>query len=243
MSQTQFSEFAAQLKPPSLRTILIGLLPSIFVNGVLVFVLYELIKHFTSASDLIALCISAVPAMIGTIIGLVRQRQVDIIGAVALISIAVSVILTFVGGDVKLLQIRELFLTMLFGIVCLISLFFPKPLWFYVVRYFTAGNNPQQQVAFDAAWNLAPFRAYIRTLTIVWGSAYVVEFIIRLVLIYSLSISQFLIISPILIYGITIALIIWTLRAGARLRKRGEEARRHREIQEASDGDLQARVR
>lgn len=219
MTQSPATPTAADLKPPSLRTMIVGLLPSIFVNAVLVIIIYQLVKHYTSISDVGALFISAIPAMIATIVGLLRQRRIDVLGAFALITIAVSIVLTFVGGDARLFQIRESFLTALFGIVCLISLLFPRPIWFYIVRYFTTGNNPQQEAAFDDAWHYSAFRAYIRNVTIVWGITYVAEFIIRLILVYNMPISQFLIVSPIIFYGITIAVIAWIVRGGTRLHK------------------------
>src|SRR5579875_3183406 len=222
MTQTPVTPTAADLKPPSLRVMIVGLLPSVFVNGVLVILIYQLVKHYTSLSDVSALFISAIPAMIGTIVSLLRQRRVDVLGAFALTTIAVSIVLTFVSGDARLFQIRESFLTVLFGIVCLISLLFPRPLWFYIIRYFTTGNNPQQEAAFEAAWQYPAFRAYIHKVTIVWGLTYAVEFIVRLILVYSMPLSQFLIISPIIFYGITIAVIAWTIRAGASLRKRSQ---------------------
>lgn len=233
---TQNSASATDLRPPSLRTIIVGLLPSIFVNGVLVFVIYELVKSFTSASDVIALFLSAIPAMIGSIVSIVHQRRIDVLGAFALITIAVSIALTFVSGDARLFQIRESFLTVLFGIVCLISLLFPKPLWFYIIRYFSTSNNPQQEAAFNAAWQYPQFRAYIRNVTILWGIVYVVEFLIRIVMVYTMPISQFLIISPFIFYGITIVTIWITIRSGTRLRKRADE-RRRQEALEAAAGD------
>ena len=233
MNQTPVSSSVADLKPPSLHTMIVGLLPSIFVNSVLVIIIYQLVKHFTSLSDINALFISAIPAMLDTIISLLRQRRVDVLGVFALFTIAVSIALTFVSGDARLFQIRESFLTVLFGIFCLISLSFPKPIWFYIIRYFTTGNNPQQEAAFDAAWQRPAFRAYIRTVTIVWGITYAVEFVIRLILVYTMPLSQFLIVSPIIFYGITIVVIAWTLNTGARQRKRAE-ARRLQEVREAA---------
>jgi hypothetical protein len=110
---------------------------------------------------------------------------------------------------------------------------------FYIIRYFTTGNNPQQEAAFNAAWQLAPFRAYIRNMTILWGVVYVAEFFLRLVMVYTIPISQFLIISPIIFYGITI-LVIWiTIRSGANLRRRGEEQRHQEALQAASSHDSQ----
>jgi intracellular septation protein A len=226
---------ASSLKPPSLGTMIRGLLPSIIVNGVLVFVIYQLVKHYTSASDVVALFLSAIPAMIGTIVTLIRQRSVDVLGAFALITIAVSIGLTFVTGDARLFQIRESFLTVLFGIVCLISLLFPKPIWYYIIRYFTTANNPQQAAAFDQAWSYQGFRTYIRNVTILWGITYVVEFVIRIVMVYNMPISQFLAISPFIFYGITIAVIYVTIQYGKFVRKKGEQ-RRQEQAMESGNG-------
>jgi intracellular septation protein A len=222
---------ASTLQPPSLRTVVRGLLPSILVNGVLVFVIYFVVKHVTSASDFVALVISAIPAMIYTLLSLIRQRQVDVLGAFALITIAFSIVLTFFSGDVRLFQIRESFLTVLFGLVCLVSLLFPKPLWFYIIRYFTTGNKPEQMATFDMAWQYAGFRTYIRHITIFWGLIYVIEFVIRLVLVYNLPVAQFLLISPFIFYGITIAAIAFTLTYARRLRRRADTRLRQQEME------------
>ena len=214
------AEAAQSLKSPSLRTLVIGLLPSILMNGVLVFVVYLLVKHYTSASDVTALFLSALPAMIGTIITLIRQRSIDVLGAFTLITIAVSIGLTFMTGDARLFLIRESFLTVLFGIICLISLLFPKPIWYYIIGYFTTGNNPEQMIAYQAAWKFPAFRAYIRHVTILWGVIYTVELLLRLVLVSTFSITQVLVISPFLFYGLTILASVATFRLGQRLRKR-----------------------
>src|SRR5579859_3444225 len=151
------AELAQSFKAPSLWSLIVSLWPSILLNGVCVIVAYQLVKHFTSASDVIALALSAVPAMIGTIITLIRQRSVDVLGAFTLVTIVLSIGLTFMTGDARLFLIRESFLTVLFGIICLISLLFPKPIWFYIIRYFTVGNNHEQMVAYDTAWKFASF--------------------------------------------------------------------------------------
>lgn len=213
------AQTAQSLQSPSLWTLVIGLWPSILLNGICVIVVYQLMKHFTSASDVTALALSAVPAMAGTIITLIRQRSIDVLGAFTLITIGLSIGLSFLTGDARLFLIRESFLTVLFGIICLISLLFPKPIWFYIIRYFTVGNNHEQMIAYDTAWKFASFRGYIRTVTILWGGVYTVEFLIRLVMVYTLTISQVLVISSIIFYVITILASVATFRLGARLRK------------------------
>lgn len=211
---------AQPLKSPTLRTFVLNLLPSILLNGVCVFVVYQLAKHFTSASDVVALFLSALPAMLGTIITLIWQRRVDVLGAFALVAIAVSLGLTFMTGDARLLLIRESFMTMLFGVICLVSLLFPKPVWYYIIGYFITGNNREQMIAYDGAWKqFSAFRVYIRNVTILWGVIYVIEFLIRLLLIYTLTIPQVLFISPFLLYGLTILASIGTFLYGQSLAK------------------------
>lgn len=221
---------APRLEPPSLRSMVISLWPSILLNGVLVLIIYQLVRPFTS--EVLALFISAIPAMIGTIVGLIRQRQVDVLGVFALITIAVSIVLVFFTGNAKLLLIRESFLTLLFGIICVVSLLFKKPIWFYIIRYFATGNKPDQIAVYNAAWQAPQFRTYIRHVTVIWGVTYIIEFILRLVLVYKLSTSQFLVISPIIFYGITIAVIAFTLRYGRYMRERADEMRRRPEEME-----------
>jgi hypothetical protein len=131
---------------PTLRTFVLNLLPSMLLNGACVFVVYQLAKHFTSASDVVALFLSALPAMIGTIITLIRQRRVDVLGAFALVAIAASLGLTFMTGDARLLLIRESFLTMLFGVICLVSLLFPKPVWYYRVLHHRQQSRADSRV-------------------------------------------------------------------------------------------------
>jgi hypothetical protein len=70
-------------------------------------------------SEVAALGIGAIfPAAYG-IFEIVKKGQVDIMGAVVLIGIAVSIGATFVGGDPKMLLIRESFVTGALGVVCL----------------------------------------------------------------------------------------------------------------------------
>jgi len=226
------------IRPPSFLAMVRGLLPSIIVDGVLVFVIYQLVKNFTSASDIVALIISAIPALIFTIVVLLRQRQVDFIGVFVLIVIAFSILLSLITADPKLLLIRESMLSVLFGIVCLVSLLFPKPIWFYIIRYFTTGNKPDQIAVFNTAWQYPIFRTYIRNVTIFWGLIYVIEFPLRVAMIYTLPIAHFLAISPIIFYGITIAAIAYTLAYGRRVRQRADEMRRRQQEPQVGESEM-----
>lgn len=219
-SSARDAEIAQSLKSPSLGSLLRSLWPSILLNGVCVLLVYQLVKHFSSLTDVYALLLSAVPATIGTIVTLIRQRSVDVLGAFTLATIVASIGLTFMTGDARLFLVRESALTVLFGLICLISLLLPRPIWFYIIRYFTVGNDEAQMLAYNTAWKFASFRGYIRTVTFLWGFIYTVEFLVRLLMIYTLSIAQVLLYSSIIFYALTVLASVATFRLGARLRKR-----------------------
>ncbi|HLZ62819.1 MAG TPA: VC0807 family protein [Ktedonosporobacter sp.] len=237
MSSTQTnSQLSAQV--PSFRTTILGLLPSIVINGALPYIIYQLLKSYTHVSDLNALIISAVPAIIGGIVGLIRQRRFDLIACVTITGIAVSIVAAFIGGDPRLFLIRESFLTAATGLAYLISLLFPKPLWFYIIRYFAGANNHERMTAFDANWQNAGFRTFTRVLTLIWGIAFLGEFTIRVILVYSMPIAQFLIISPIIFNGITIAVIATPFLYAKWFRRKYEERRRQMAAAEAQPAEI-----
>jgi hypothetical protein len=69
----------------------------------------------------------------------------------------------------------------------------------------------------------------VRIVTIVWGVTYLGEFILRLILVYYLSIPLFLAISPFIFYGITIGVTAFTIAYRNRARRHREDLRRQRQ--------------
>jgi hypothetical protein len=59
-----------------------------------------------------------------------------------------------------------------------------------------------------------------RLITSVWGCAFVGELIIRIILIYNVSASTVLIVSPILVGTLTTVTMIWAFSYGRRVRLR-----------------------
>ena len=99
------------------------LVPGIILNGAIPLAIYLVLKHY-NYSELMALSASVLFPVIGSVMSIVRQRALDLIAALALGSIAVSMLAVFLGGDPKLLLIRESFITGVLGIACFVSLLF-----------------------------------------------------------------------------------------------------------------------
>lgn len=183
-------------------------------------------------AEFLALVASGVPPLIDSLVGIARRKRIDFLAGIVLAGIAISLIITVLGGSPKVYLIRESFFTVAFGLALLISLLFPRPLMFYFSRYFATGNHPENMPWFDSLWQFAGFRTSMRVMTIVWGIGFLLEAAIRIYLVINLSTEQFLIVSPFVIYGILGALIAWTFYYSRKGRRQSEEIRQRMAVQQ-----------
>ena len=220
-----------QQKASRLATIL-SMVSSIVINIVLPILIYLALTTYTHTSDFLALVISGVPSTIEGIVGVIRRKRIDLLSGFVLLSIIISLILIGLGGNPKIYLIRESFFTVAFGLAYLISLLFKKPLAFYISRFFATGNHPENIPWFDSLWQYQQFRHMMRTITVVWGIGLLAEAAIRTSLVITLSIVQFLIISPFVLYGIIGILLIWMFLYSRQGRKKGEEIRQRMQAEQ-----------
>jgi hypothetical protein len=206
----------SQPSRPPLRGIVWG----IVLNAIVPVVLYKLSKRYLSPSEFTALLIATAFPLGKSVFDVVRHGQVDPISIVVLLGIATDGVALLFGGSPRLLLVRESLFTGAFGLACFISLLFPRPLMFYFGRHFMAGTDPQRQARFNAAWQMPEVRFSHRLITSMWGSAFVGELILRIVLIYNASPATVLVASPILIGTLTIVTMIWSFSYGRRVRLR-----------------------
>jgi len=183
---------------------------SLGVNGALPFFTYQFLQG-RGVGELPALIISGVFPAIATVVSVARARRVDILGGIALLGIAVGVLAALIGGDPKLVLIRESFVTAALGLAALVSLATPRPMLFLISRQMTAGNDPTRIAYMERAMTIPRWRRFFRILTLMWGGVWIGEFILKIVLVYSLSIAQVLVVGPLVFNTITFGLIALTV--------------------------------
>lgn len=216
-SSTDLAHIGRTIKANTIR----GIIASVVINGAFPFLIYWALTHYTSIAPFLALVATGIPSLLHSLVGLLRQKRIDFLAGLVLAGIAVSVIITALGGDPKVYLIRESFFTITFGVALLVSLALHRPIMFYLARHFASGNNPANITHFDSLWQEhEDVRRRLRLMTAVWGAGLLLEATIRITLVIILSVQQFLAISPFVLYGITAALIVWTFRAGRRGRQR-----------------------
>jgi len=202
-----------------------GLLPSIVIGAVFPAVIYMLISPHMSTLG--ALAVSAIPAAIFTIYTWTRTRSPDLISLVSLFTMVVSMLVAALVHNPRLLLLKDSYLTGTFGLICLGSLLFGKPVGYFVYLWAFA-VTPEQRTRMDAGWQIPYSRHARRLVTTVWGLAFVAETILDAILVYHLSITQFIAIHPFLFWGTLILTMGWATvysgKVGAKLASLQQQA-------------------
>lgn len=212
---------AAAVAPTSMRPVIASIARDLVLATAIPLTCYFVAKRWFGATDLRALMAATIFPLMQSVVGLARRRELDPVALIVLLGIVTSASAFVLGGDPRLLLIRESFFTAALGIACLLSLvFMPRPIMFYVGRYFMAGRDSVRRARFDAGWQNPGIRRAHHLITLVWGVVYVSEFVVRAVMVYRLSSAVVLAVSPIVMGVATFATVAWTFRYAARLRAR-----------------------
>lgn len=162
--------------------------------------LYYGLKAF-GASDLTALVVGVVPGLISSAVSLVRERRTDLVGMAVVVSMVASTVVAVVGGDARLLLVRNAWISLPFAGITLWSLRHPQPLTYVVTR----AMMPRRALVMDELWATnARFRDAWKWITVWWGIATIIDGVVRIVVAYTLPISVVPATDPV----ITIATIV-----------------------------------
>jgi hypothetical protein len=201
-----------------------GLALEIGVNFVLPYLIYSYAAPHVG--DVKALLASSLPPILWSAVEFARHRRLDAVSLLALAGIVLSLLAFFGGGGAKMLQLREKLVTGLIGLVFLLSAAIGKPLIYELAR---AGSLRRGATA-EADRMLAlkddkMFRRSMTLMTVVWGLGLMLDVAVAVVMVFALTIKQYLIAGSIEGYVFTGALALWTFWYARRAKLRGEAFR------------------
>ena len=214
---------AATAPPPPASGILRGLLPSLVLNAVCPFVLFQVLVS-RGVPTLPALLWTSPFPLAGIAVAWVRSRRLDGIGLISVVLIVLGIATSLISGSIRFFLVKESLGTATFGLICLGSLLLPRPLMFYFGREFSSGGDAARAAWFSGLWQHERFRHGMRLMTAVWGVAYVTEALARVGLALVAPPSLVLLVSPVMAIGVTVVLLLWTMRYSSAMQRRGEEA-------------------
>jgi hypothetical protein len=199
------------VRPPGARTALLGLLPSLVVDVALPLVTYFVLAA-QGVPDLWALVLSGVWPLVSIVVSLVRKGRVDEFGVFILAVLLASTLSSVLFDDPRLLLLKNSVFTGVLGLVFLGSLLLKRPLMFYFGRKFGTDGSPEGLARWNSFWDeLSVFRHGQRVMTLVWGLAFLAEALVRIPLVYALSVAAGVVIADVLPFVVVAALVTWTV--------------------------------
>lgn len=155
---------------------------------------------------------SALPPLLWSSIELIRHRRLDALSIIVLSGIALSLLALMLGGNPKLLLVRESLFSGLIGLAFLVSAPFGKPLVYHLARAMALRQGPDSDgAAFDDWWQQPGSSQMLRAITVGWGIGLTAEASLRGWLAWHWSAERFLLLSPFISYGLMGAMILWTV--------------------------------
>jgi hypothetical protein len=179
------------------------------VNLILPWLAYTLAEpHYGEFGALIA---SSIPPLLWSLAELALHRRVDALSMFVLGGIVLSLLAMALGGDARLLLVRESLISGLIGLCFVISLLFKRPLVYFLARATVVRQDAENGANdFNAWWEEPVARHTIRSITAVWGLGLSAEAILKTWLAWHWEPQRFLAIAPTLGYLIAGAMGLWT---------------------------------
>jgi intracellular septation protein A len=206
------------------------MLPTLIYDVALPIIAFNLLTKY-GVSTLLALVAGGIFPAANNVVSYIKTRRLEPLGIIVMIFLAVGTAASLISGSVFFALIKESFLTATFGLICLFSLLAERPLMFYIVRQFVAGDDSVRLEWWNGLWQFESFRRSQRVATTVWGVAYIIEALVRVAFALVLSPAEVVAISPVMAFGVMILLIMWTRRYMTSMRDR-----RVREMQLSAAG-------
>ncbi|RDI41363.1 VC0807 family protein [Falsibacillus pallidus] len=176
---------------------------TLVVNGLIPWILYVTLSNYMSSVE--ALSIAALAPLVDNVVHLAKHRKIDVFGGLMLFTLVLTIGLVLLGGNEKIILIRESLITASVGVLFIGSLLRKKPLMF------SLGSRFLGEELFHENWQYPYFRFVMRTMTMVWGLILLCEAAVRVILVYSLSTAVYLAVSNVVFYGFIGAAILWTI--------------------------------
>lgn len=197
--------------------------PTLLFNIALPIATYLLLTG-QGAGTVPALAVSGVWPLAELLYSMIRRGHADEFSVFALVLLVLGIATSLLFDDPRWVLIKDSAITGLFGLVLLGSLVSGRPLMFYFGRKFATDGSPERIEWWNGLWQYGGFRRGQRMLTLVWGTAFLAEAVLRIGLSFVLSVSAMVMITNVLPYVVLAALIFGTIRYGKKRRAAMESA-------------------
>ena len=205
----------------ALRRIPAGAAATIAMNTVLPFAAYRLLSEGGMAGLQALLTATCIP-LLEQLWHLTRRRTPDAFGLLMAGLFMLGAGAALAGGGERAVLLRESLVTGAAGTAFLLSLGGRRPLVYRLAARFVPAADA---AAMEQRWELAEYRRASRVSTVFWGALLLSESLLRIGLVFILSVETFLAVSGLILYGGLGLGALWSLAYRRRtLRRIGAES-------------------
>jgi hypothetical protein len=140
--------------------------------------------------------------------GFVRHRRLETMAVFTLSVVVVGTLLSLITGSPRVLMIRDSWLTAAVGLWMLGTLLTRRPFIMAASRGIVIAKVGEAGLAdWEASWDTDPtFRHHLRLVTTVWGAGLLLDAVLRVVLVYTIPLDAFPLISTLLLLALLVGL-------------------------------------
>lgn len=177
-------------------------------------------------AELPALLLSGIGPVVEMAIVWLIRRRLDEVGIVVITFLVVSIVVALATRDARALLLRESVAIGLYGVFLLATVPTRWPMCFLFGRRFVTGGDPEKVVWWNGLWQYPRFRRTQRQMTTMWGATFVVESVVRGILVYQLPVATMVVINSTVPFVIIAVLVTITIIWGKREQALGEARER-----------------
>ncbi|MFG2555231.1 VC0807 family protein [Streptomyces sp. NPDC048581] len=167
---------------------------------------YYLFKEAFGASTFAALALSSVVPAVRTVWCVVKERRVNALAGLILVVNAVSLLLSFVSGDPRLMLAKDSGVSSAIGLAVLVSVVVGRPMLTAGFKPFLVQGDPAREAAWErlVGGSVAGAVAFVRAervFSVVWGVVLLVECVVRVVGAYTVPVDTMVWLGSVILIG------------------------------------------
>jgi len=175
-----------------------------------------LLARALGADLFVALLVGTAVAAARAVYVIIRRREIDAFAIFMIITFGIGLVLTLITGSPRFLLAKDGISNAVSGLVFAVTLFFGKPMMFYLSQRFGATDDAERTRWRELWGTEAGFRAFFRMLTVVWTIAFLAEATVKIIMAMTLPVSVMAPILPFFTPVLITLLVVWTVRSSAR---------------------------
>jgi hypothetical protein len=154
--------------------------------------------HSLGFSVFLSLALSGIVPLARTLFQFAKNRTINGLALVVLVTNVVGMLLTFVAGDARMMIAKDSIGSGITGLVILISAFTAQPIMTKALRPFLTHGKADHEAAWERLSGGRRFDAVLRRASFIWGIGFVLESAARVVGAFTLPVETMVWLSTVL---------------------------------------------